>query len=203
MAQTNWTAGIQTVDEKREIKRQAILRVAAQAFNNNGFHQTSLTSLAAQLSVTKPTLYYYVKNKDDILKGIIEIAMGQLYEVINSVKALEATGLEKLRYFFERYGAVVTDDFGTCLILMRINAPEPKFREDYHTLSGEVLAAMEQVIEDGIRDGSIAACDAKYMAAAMLGTMNETVYWHVVQGRESPQAAAERFFKAFEGGLVG
>ena len=53
--------------KEREIKRDAVLRAAAQAFNENGFHKTSLDDVAERLNVTKPTIYYYVKNKDQIL----------------------------------------------------------------------------------------------------------------------------------------
>ena len=142
MAQISWQEGIQTTAEKRKIKRMAILRVGAKAFNKNGFVQTSLSSIAAQLQVTKPSLYYYVKNKDDILTGILDEAGGQLQAIISESKVAEWSGLATLRHFFEQYAGVVTDDFGACLILMRINAPEDRFRELYHGLSQQVLTAV-------------------------------------------------------------
>ncbi|MEM7336356.1 MAG: TetR/AcrR family transcriptional regulator [Chloroflexota bacterium] len=200
--QIRWDDGIQSVNEKRQIKRMAILRVGAKAFNQNGFSQTSLNSIATQLNVTKPSLYYYVKNKDDILIGILEIAAKQLRELIENTAVSAEQGLPALRTFFEAYGRIVTDDFGACLILMRINAPEDKFRRLYHGLSSEVLTAVTAIISRGIVDGTIAECDAKYMASAMLGTMNETVYWYLIEGRESPQDTAVRFFELFEQGLL-
>lgn len=202
MNDIQWQDGIQTIDEKRQIKRMAILRVGARAFNKSGFNQTSLSSIAKQLSVTKPSLYYYVKNKDDILTGILEQAGEQLRKIVKESKESDVSGLEALRAFYEAYGRIVTDDFGACLILMRINAPEARFRELYHGLSQEVLTAVDHLIQKGISDGSIAPCDSKYMASALLGTMNETVYWYLVEGRESPQDTAVRFFALFEQGLL-
>jgi len=201
MTKAKWGEGLQTIDEKREIKRAAILRVAARAFNQGGFQQTSLAFLAKELNVTKPTLYYYAKDKDDILLGILEVATEQFRHLIQEAQTFEGSGLERLRYFYRRYGEVVTDDFGTCLVLMRINSPAAKFRVHYRMLSGEVLSAMETIIRVGIDDGSIGNCDAKYMASAMLGTMNETVYWHIFEERESPIATADSFFKTFLSGL--
>ena len=40
---------------------------AARAFNEHGFHNTSLDDIAAALEVTKPTIYYYVTNKEQLL----------------------------------------------------------------------------------------------------------------------------------------
>ena len=58
-------------EQQREIKRQAVLAAAAQLFNERGFHATSLDDIARRLHVSKPTLYYYVKNKDEILLGCV------------------------------------------------------------------------------------------------------------------------------------
>ncbi len=196
-----WGNGIQSRDEQRELKRMAILRVAAQAFNRAGFRQTSLTDLAAELNVTKPTLYYYVKNKDDILKGILEMAMTELRIVIQE-HPLEMNGLERLRHFTQQYATVMTDDFGACLILTRVSALETKFRDQYHTASREVFLAVRQMIAEGVADGSISPCDPKYTASALLGTLNETVYWFLVEGKESPEEAAQQFFTVFERGLL-
>ena len=100
MANEMFGNGIQSRAEQREMKRLAILRVAAETFNRAGFHQTTLTDLAKQLNVTKPTLYYYVKNKDDILGGILEIAMVQLREVIGREPQPAASGYDCLHDFF-------------------------------------------------------------------------------------------------------
>ena len=111
MANEIFGNGIQSRAEQRELKRMAILRVAAQMFNESSFHKTTLTDLAKRFNVTKPTLYYYVKNKDDILGGILEIAMQQLREVINREPDTDLTGYEQLYAFFKLYAAVMTDDF--------------------------------------------------------------------------------------------
>ena len=207
MTQSIWDDGIQSREEQHREeqhrqKRMSILRVAARAFNTQGYYKTTLVSLADELNVTKPTLYYYVKNKDDILDGILALAIEQFRELIRSSAGLDAVGLEKLRSFVLHYGELVTDDFGTCLILMRINAPEDKFRQPYHDLSKEVYVGLQNIIQSGIEDGSIGEVDPKYTASALVATLNETAYWHLAEGRESPKDAAGKFFKVFENGLA-
>src|SRR2546421_12369540 len=51
----------------REVKREAVIRAAAHAFNRKGYHNTSLDDIAAALEVTKPTVYYYVTSKEQLL----------------------------------------------------------------------------------------------------------------------------------------
>ena len=206
MTQTIWDDGIQSREEahrqeQHRQKRMSILRVAARAFNTQGYYKTTLASLAKELNVTKPTLYYYVKNKDDILDGILAIAIEQFRELIKSSAELNANGLEKLRSFVLKYGELVTDDFGICLIMMRINAPEDKFREPYHALSREVYVGLQAIVQSGLGDGSIAHVEPKYIASALMATLNEAAYWYLVEGRESPKDAAGKFLQVFETGL--
>ncbi|MEM7331265.1 MAG: TetR/AcrR family transcriptional regulator [Chloroflexota bacterium] len=201
MAGLSWGEGIQSREEQRERKRMTILRTAAQTINEVGFRQMSLDKLATKLNVTKPTLYYYVKNKDDILSSILEVAMTQLRQEIQTVSETNLSGLGKLHHFMQRYAVVMGDDFGACLITSRISAFASGFKEQYHEASREVLTAVRTLISEGIQDGSIAECDPKYVSSALLGTMNETVYWNFIGGKEKPELAFIQFWKFFEKGL--
>lgn len=198
----SWNDTIQTRAEQRELKRMAILRTAAQTFNRKGFRETSLDDLAELLSISKPTLYYYVKNKDDILSGILEMAMAAIREVIGIELESNGSGLERLNRFMQRYSAVQTDDFGAALIMTRSNAFEERFKAQYATAAREVSDAVIHLIQVGIEDGSIGVCDPKFMAVAMLGNINETVYWYVMEGRDSPAETVARFMQIFEQGLL-
>jgi TetR/AcrR family transcriptional regulator len=62
-----WKDAGQSRDDQFAAKRAALIRKAARAFSARGFYNTSLDDIAAELGVTKPALYYYVKNKEEIL----------------------------------------------------------------------------------------------------------------------------------------
>lgn len=195
-----WTNTDESREALRSQKRMAILRTAARMFNQAGFKQTSLAGLAEALSVTKPTLYYYVKNKDDILDGILEMAMTELRAVMNEA-ADGRDGMTRLRQFCRRYAEVMTDDFGASLIMTRISAQDTRFRDTYRQASREVLGAVRLLITQGIVDGSVNECNPKYAASALLGTLNETVYWYLVDGKESPADTLDEFMSIFVDGL--
>ena len=69
-------------ENERAIKRDAVLRTAAQIFNEKGFHATSLDEVAERLQISKPTLYYYVKNKDDILFQCVNRGLEMMQQAI-------------------------------------------------------------------------------------------------------------------------
>src|SRR3546814_3371720 len=63
---------------EREAKREAVLQTAARAFAENGYHRTSLEEIAARLGVSKPTIYYYAQNKDDLVAAIAARALDEI-----------------------------------------------------------------------------------------------------------------------------
>lgn len=56
---------------KTEAKRQAILDVAAQAFQELGFERTSMSEICARLGGSKATLYNYFASKEELFFEIM------------------------------------------------------------------------------------------------------------------------------------
>lgn len=55
--------------------RESILNIAEQEFTENGFAKTSMRAIAKEAGVTLSNIYNYFKNKDEILKAILEPAL--------------------------------------------------------------------------------------------------------------------------------
>lgn len=56
------------------ITRQRILAAAADLFYGDGIRGTSLDAIAARAKVTKRTLYYHFRSKDDLIAAYLEAA---------------------------------------------------------------------------------------------------------------------------------
>jgi AcrR family transcriptional regulator len=82
---------------QREVKRNAVLQTAAQLFNERGYHATSLDDIAERLNVTKPTLYYYVESKDQILLECVRTALDLMRSGIAEVSAAGGSAIDQLK----------------------------------------------------------------------------------------------------------
>ncbi len=58
MPAIQWHKKTKDVEEQQELKRRAVLDVAASLFSSVGYKKTSLDDIAAELDLTKPALYY-------------------------------------------------------------------------------------------------------------------------------------------------
>lgn len=182
-----------TQEEKRsarEAKRAAVLRAAVQMFNERGFHQTSLDDVAARLGISKPTIYHYLGNKDQVLLECVSIGLGQLIEAAEQSRARAGTGADRLIAFLIRFAEVNMDDFGRCVIRTGDEALAPESRKRFRALKRQIDTDLRGLIEAAVADGSIAPCDVKLTAFTLAGALNWPARWHEPGGTLAPEDIA-------------
>lgn len=186
---------------EREQKREAVLRAAVRLFNARGFHSVSLDDVAASLGVSKPTIYHYLGNKDQVLFECVTRGIEQLRDAADSMREVPGTGLDRLRGFLLRYGEIMMDDFGRCVIRTPDEALSDESAARFRQLKREIDEAMRALLADGVADGSIAPLDVKLTAFALAGALNWPARWHRPDGNESPQAVAAQMVDFLTAGL--
>lgn len=166
------------IAKEREAKRDAVLRTAAQMFNENGFHATSLDDVAERLHITKPTLYYYVKNKDDILFQCVSRGLAMLQDAIRDVAQSGGTARDKLFAAMRQYAEIVTMDFGMCVIRVGEDPLPLESRKKLRAMKRELDMEFRQLIQQGIEEGSMAPCDPKMAAFTIAGALSWIGRWY-------------------------
>ena len=88
---------------KTEEKRQAILEVAAQAFQELGFERTSMSEICARVGGSKATIYNYFASKEELFSEVMFLSTEAEFMVVH--QALDASTddvAESLQRFGER-----------------------------------------------------------------------------------------------------
>ncbi|MBS0470427.1 MAG: TetR family transcriptional regulator [Proteobacteria bacterium] len=194
-----WQGAIQDADDQFAMKRQVVLRTAAQIFSRRGFHQTTLSDIADELHIAKPTLYHYFKSKDEILLEVQQAAIQQMLEAPVDPKA---NGFEQIRGFFHRYVEMIVDDFGTCLIMTGVTPLEPGNRSLVRKGSKSIELILRDMLKRGVEDGSIAPVDPKIAAKFMFGALNWIPYWYRSDGDLDVEGLADRAIEFVMRGLL-
>lgn len=89
---------------KTEEKRRAILEAAATVFARRGFHDTTVSQIAAELGMGLGTFYRYFKSKLDVFHAVIEEVMGEVTVVLASESPSASTTAAEYRAQVERIG---------------------------------------------------------------------------------------------------
>ena len=190
-------------EQQREAKRQAVLSTAAQMFNERGFHATSLDDIAARLHVTKPTLYYYVKNKDEILLACVKKGLHMTLDGIEASRAAGGNAVDQLRACMRVYADIVTQPFGMCLIRVGDEeVPEPS-RTELRRMKSEIDQAFRRLVAQGVQEGSVAPCDPKITAFVIAGALSWIGRWYQPGGEYSAEQVAEQCINTLLRGVLG
>lgn len=187
---------------QREAKRNAVLTTAAELFNERGFHATSLDDIAARLHVSKPTLYYYVKNKDEILLACVSKGLDMTLAGIEASRAAGGNALEQLRACMQVYADIVMQPFGMCLIRVGDEeVPEPA-RTELRRLKSEIDLAFRRLVAQGVQEGLLHPCDPKMTAFVIAGALSWIGRWYQPQGSYSPEEIAQQCIETLLRGVV-
>lgn len=187
---------------EREIKREAVLRTAAQLFNEKGFHAVSLDEVAERLNVTKPTLYYYVKNKDEILAECVRSGLELMQAAIARSDRAGGTAVDKLVAAMRTYAEIVTMDFGKCLIRVGEDPLPPESRRAVRRLKAEIDSEFRHLIEQGIAEGTLRDVDPKLAAFTLAGALSWIGRWYRADGELTPDQIAEQCIGVLMGGIA-
>ena len=179
-------------ESQREAKRNAVLQAAAQLFNERGFHATSLDDIAARLNVTKPTLYYYVKNKDEILLQCVRQGLDMMLEGIEASRAAGGKAIDQLMTCMQVYARIVTMDFGMCLIRVGDEQLPPESRKELRRLKSAIDQEFRRLVAEGVAEGSLQPCDPKMTAFVIAGALSWIGRWYQPDGEYTPEQVAQQ-----------
>lgn len=186
-----WKNAVLSRSEQRLMKREALLREAAAAFNRRGFHATSLDDLAANLGVTKAALYYYFPNKQKLLMACFERVMEVAFRSLEEAKRVGSNGREKLHLALKFYLQEMIDEMSCCVIIIEDHSLLPEDQVTHVEVRDRYELELRGLVAAGIEDGSIAPCDPKLVVFTLLGAINWVPKWFSNSGEwTSAQLAA-------------
>jgi long-chain acyl-CoA synthetase len=177
LVQSPWRAHRER-QNNREAKRDAVLLAAARLFAKTGFQGTSLDDIARSLDVTKPTLYHYIANKEEILFACVQRGLDALAAGIDETRERGLTGRNRLRAAMETYADVVTSDFGLCVIRVGEDPlSEPKRRE-LRALKRRIDTMFQSLVQEGMDEGWIVPGDASLAAYTAVSALTGIGRWY-------------------------
>ena len=165
-------------DETRfEAQRYRILKAAANCFNQKGFSGTSLKDVSRHLGLTDAALYYYVKNKEELVYQCYLRAAELGRDAMDRAIEDGSTGFAKAHLYISYHVEIMVGEQGPVAIMSEIPSLKRAHRNEILELSRRHSTGFEKILESGIADGSIARCDVRMTGNAIMGSINWIPKW--------------------------
>ncbi len=182
-------------------RREEVLQAAADVFSDRGFRNATLEDVARVLNITRPALYHYARNKDELAEQCMERGMIEIRDAI-AAAGRQKTGREQLVAFLRRYAEIACNGFGRCFILVNYREYGQEEQEAIRAGQREISLAVRDMLTRGAEDGSLLATDPAVTARALFGAFNGIPIWFRPQAGATPGQIADEFLAIFLNGLT-
>jgi AcrR family transcriptional regulator len=178
-----------------------ILQAAAAAFRRLGYHGATVEEIATALHMKKGNLYYYFRNKEEILFACHQYSLDRLLAILDD---LERSGLppeQKLRRLIGSFVSTILDELHGTALFLNLEALSPAHLRTVIARRDRFDKGMREVLKEGIRSGTFAYADAKILSFAILGAVNWIPRWFNPEGPSTSQEIADKFADYLIAGL--
>ena len=186
---------------KTRTKRIEILRSAAAAFRHRGYYGASVEEIASALHMTKGSLYYYFKNKEEILYFCHDYSLDILLELLAEVEAEARPADEKLRRLVVEFVHVIIDELHGTALTLDLAALSPPLLRRIIAKRDRFDRGIRRILQEGMEQRVFAAGDPKLLSFAMLGAINWIARWFDPSGPASSEQIGQSFADYLIAGL--
>lgn len=160
------------------------MRSAAAAFRRKGYHGTSMEDISDALLMTKGSLYYYFKDKEEILFACHDFSLDRVLErtreVLDEQKGEPAA--EKLSALIDALVHVMIDDLQGSALALDFTALRDEPLAQIIAKRDQFERSMRAVINEGVKGGEFRNVDSKLASFAILGAINWISKWYRPDG---------------------
>jgi AcrR family transcriptional regulator len=183
-------------------KKRGILDAASRVFRRKGLQATGMRDIAAELGMAVGNLYYYFRDKEELLAFVQEDALAGLLDLAARVRAADLPADAKLFRLIEEHVVRLNEGTPGSLAHLEVEALGTPWRESVQARRDEYERAFREIIEEGIAAGVFRPADPKVSALAILGAVNWTVKWFRPNGDKSAREIGRECAELLVRGLL-
>jgi AcrR family transcriptional regulator len=171
---------------RRALVEQEIYEQATRLFAERGFAGTSFQDIADAVGLTRPALYHYVRNKDELLARLVaEFTEDPAASIAAEAARRDRDPAEKIRAIVAANVRRQGEHAARFRLLIRSEADLPaEVAASYAANRRSVLRSVASVIGDGVRSGAFRDVDPRVAALGVLGLSNWVAWWYQPGGHD-------------------
>ncbi|MDB5064663.1 MAG: TetR/AcrR family transcriptional regulator [Chloroflexi bacterium] len=175
---------------RRQSRRELIVLAAVEVFREMGLEKATLEAVGERVGLSKASLYYYVRSKEELLGHVVVQVVRAQEEALSQLLQSSVDPEERLRAFCQSHVRIIcTDPVGAVSARVALSGiRDDVVRRPLH----EYMARLETILREGVDAGVFRDMDLRIAQHSIIATLNAVPLWFSPQGRLSlDQVAAE------------
>lgn len=176
------------------LELSSILSTALTQIVEQGYDATSVRTIAKEVGVTVPALYYHFENKQAILVALLDHAMSIVHT--HASTALAEAGddcVQRLSVLVESIVLYMAHHSDLAFLDSERRSLTPENRERYFVQRARLERLLRDTVADGTAQGLFTTPHPDECSRAILSMCQGIASWYRIDGPVPPQEMAERY----------
>ncbi|MFC0272512.1 TetR/AcrR family transcriptional regulator [Metabacillus herbersteinensis] len=179
-------------ERKAARKKEDILRSASLVISRQGFHNATMEDIAAELLMTKGSLYYYFKNKEELLYRCHDLILSDAMDKLESIYLEKISSTEKIKKAIKVHLDIAIREKEIFNLIVK---PEQLFSEAHIesiiSKRDKYSGIFDEIINQGVEKGEFIIKQKKMARMIILGATNWIQVWYSPEGDFSKEEIEE------------
>lgn len=165
---------------RRRLVSNELLEHSARLFASQGYANTSFQDIADAMGISRPALYHYVSNKEEILAALVRDVLERVVEILEQVRSRD--DLTEDARVEEALRQIIVNNARNTTRFRLLDRSEPdlpaEIAEMHRQARRRVLELLTGLIDDATNAGRFRPLPARTVALGMLGMANWVAWWY-------------------------
>lgn len=185
-------------EKRHALRHRAIIEAATEVFAERGIHAATLVEIGEKVGLSKASLYYYVKNKEQIIADVLESVLADIDQRTAELTDPESRPLQQLKMRARAHIEGGSSDSGRFIVM---NLDHLAKEKNTAAMMREHEEPARQLLQQAIDAGEIREIDVTAAVKLLYGGLNNVPRWHKPE-YGTLNDAIEATWDIFVGGLL-
>jgi len=191
------SSALSRTERKKQERTQKLLRTAAEVFAEKGYDNTSLEDIAEKMDMRAPSLYHYVKTKEELFMRCADVMVASVFD--NLIQASKITGCPMQRLENMLYVQILGQlrDFypNHIPLFVRVTSHEPALKKYIVGVRKKHFKLFADVAQEAATIGQIERQQWALGLRLVFGSLGSLHQWYRPDGDMPPEDMAKDITK--------
>lgn len=151
-----------------------LLESALNLFSEKGYEGTSIREIIERAGVTRPVLYYYFENKEDLFCRLVEMKFSELTQQIEGIRRGVEGCAARLKAIIRKEFLLAEENSEAVRLILQVffSLPQQGPALNRSRLAHTRFRLIEDIMREGLEANEVSGGDAQSLALFFLGIMD-------------------------------
>lgn len=157
-------------ETKKTDRKESIFEAAVHCFNESGYYETTIDTIAAKAHISKGGIYYHFRSKKELFLELFRYRVNKYFDFLKQYASDINDPEERLRIFINKASTIQkenSDFFKFCIEFLSMGVRDHEIRQVMTDFYRESVGTFKSYVEEGIRQGKFIQHEAEKTALAI------------------------------------